>query len=235
MVGPPGPMVYSLTSGTLVEPSAGGSWSIVEAFLWHWAEELERLLATHGEEVCRVGEERDRFWRELDKAQKEWDLFDRGPLGLEVASIKPNQGAWGPVGGGVTSGIGMFGVGLIGGVDLVPEKLVKGSEVLSDFMGSMGGDVLQGQGESGVVAFVGVEGGDSSGGVGCAVESAVGDNVIWESVLGEYVFEKQFGELWSIVSGVAGDEEGLLGEVADNDEDHVKTFGIGEFDDMIHQ
>ncbi|KAG5349951.1 hypothetical protein C0989_001079 [Termitomyces sp. Mn162] len=129
----------------------------------------------------------------------------------------------------------MFGVGLIGSVDLIPEKLVKGSEVLSNFVGSMGGDVLQGQGELGVVAFVGIEGGDSGGGVGRVVVeillqhlvhlfylsvglqvigggegSAVGDDVIWESMLGEYMFKKQFGKLWSIVSGVAGDEEGLL-------------------------
>ncbi|KAG5333217.1 hypothetical protein C0989_006078, partial [Termitomyces sp. Mn162] len=74
MVGPLGPTVYSPTSGALVEQSAGGSWSVAKAFLQHWAEELERLLATCGEEVRRVGEERDRLWRELDKARKEWDL-----------------------------------------------------------------------------------------------------------------------------------------------------------------
>ncbi|KAG5718809.1 hypothetical protein E4T56_gene2703 [Termitomyces sp. T112] len=61
MVGPPSPTVYSPTSETLVEPSVGGSWSIIEAFLWCQAEELERLLAAHGEEVHRVGEERDGF------------------------------------------------------------------------------------------------------------------------------------------------------------------------------
>ncbi|KAG5348906.1 hypothetical protein C0989_007240 [Termitomyces sp. Mn162] len=147
----------------------------------------------------------------------------------------------------------MFGVGSIGGVDLIPEKLVKGLEVLGNFVGGMGGDVLQGQGESGVIAFVGIKEGDSGGGVGHVIVgefsegefcqlpkvgykqgSAVGDDVVWESMLGEYMFEKQFGELWSIVSGVAGDEEGLLGEVANDNEDCVKTFGIREFDDMIH-
>ncbi|KAG5349898.1 hypothetical protein C0989_001352 [Termitomyces sp. Mn162] len=120
-------------------------------------------------------------------------------------------------------------------------------------MGGMGGDVRQGQGESGIVAFVGVEGGDSSGRVervvvgefgegefcqlpkvGYEQGSAVGDDVIWEFMLGEYVFEKQFGKLWSIVGGVAGDKEGLLGEAANDDEDCVKTFGIGEFNNMIH-
>ncbi|KAG5335133.1 hypothetical protein C0989_002328 [Termitomyces sp. Mn162] len=77
MAGPPGPTVYSLTSGALVEQSAGESWSIAEALLQRWAEELERLLATCGEEICRVGEERDGFWRELDEAQKERDLVRR--------------------------------------------------------------------------------------------------------------------------------------------------------------
>ncbi|KAG5349950.1 hypothetical protein C0989_001078 [Termitomyces sp. Mn162] len=77
MAGPPGPTVYFLTSGALVEQSAGGLWSVAEPFLQCWAEELERLLATCGEEVCRVGEERDGLRRELDKAWKEWDLTCR--------------------------------------------------------------------------------------------------------------------------------------------------------------
>ncbi|KAG5729588.1 hypothetical protein E4T56_gene5175 [Termitomyces sp. T112] len=77
MVGPPGPTVYSPTSGALVEQSAGGSWVIAKAFLRRWAEELERLLATHREEVHRVGEERDGLRRELDEARKEWDLAHR--------------------------------------------------------------------------------------------------------------------------------------------------------------
>ncbi|KAG5731804.1 hypothetical protein E4T56_gene1523 [Termitomyces sp. T112] len=77
MVGPFGPTVYSPTSGALVEQSVGESWSIAKALLQHWAEELERLLATCREEICRVGEERDRFWRELDEAWKEWDLAHR--------------------------------------------------------------------------------------------------------------------------------------------------------------
>ncbi|KAG5730302.1 hypothetical protein E4T56_gene10550 [Termitomyces sp. T112] len=74
MVGPLGPMVYSLTSGALVEQSVGGSWLVAKAFLWCQVEELKRLLATCGEEVHRVREERDELWRELDEAQKEWDL-----------------------------------------------------------------------------------------------------------------------------------------------------------------
>ncbi|KNZ81941.1 hypothetical protein J132_09979 [Termitomyces sp. J132] len=77
LAGPSGPTVYFPTSGTLVELSTGGSWSIVKAFLQRWAEELERLLATRGEEVHRVGKERDGLWRELDEARKEQDLVHR--------------------------------------------------------------------------------------------------------------------------------------------------------------
>ncbi|KAG5332139.1 hypothetical protein C0989_007152 [Termitomyces sp. Mn162] len=77
MAGPLGPTVYSPTSGALVEQSAGGSWLVAKAFLWRQAEELERLLATHEEEVRRVGEERDGLQRKLDEAQKEWDLARR--------------------------------------------------------------------------------------------------------------------------------------------------------------
>ncbi|KAG5719363.1 hypothetical protein E4T56_gene13490 [Termitomyces sp. T112] len=77
LAGPPSPTVYSPTSRTLVEPSAGGLWSIVEAFLRRWVEEYERLLATCREEVYRVEEERDEFWRELDEARKEQDLARR--------------------------------------------------------------------------------------------------------------------------------------------------------------
>ncbi|KAG5349635.1 hypothetical protein C0989_002647 [Termitomyces sp. Mn162] len=77
MVGPLGPTVYSLTSGALVEQSAGGSWSVAKAFLQHWVEELERLLATCGEEVRRVEEERDGLQKELDEAQKKQDLAHR--------------------------------------------------------------------------------------------------------------------------------------------------------------
>ncbi|KNZ79435.1 hypothetical protein J132_09970 [Termitomyces sp. J132] len=77
MVGPPSPIVYFPTSGALVEQSVGGSWLIAKAILQHQAEELERLLATCGEEVCRVEEKRDGFWRKLDKARRELDKARR--------------------------------------------------------------------------------------------------------------------------------------------------------------
>ncbi|KAG5727058.1 hypothetical protein E4T56_gene20305 [Termitomyces sp. T112] len=104
MAGPPGPTVYSLTSGALVEQSAGESWLIAEAFLWRWAEELERLLATHGEEVHRVGEERDGLWRELDEAQKEWDLASS-----RAASVHEAIGGMGRGSGAMIGGVGDAG------------------------------------------------------------------------------------------------------------------------------
>ncbi|KAG5730596.1 hypothetical protein E4T56_gene17464 [Termitomyces sp. T112] len=104
LAGPPSPTVYSPTSGTLVEPSVGGSWSIIKALLWRRAEELERLLATRGEEVRRVGEERDRFWRELDKARREWDLASS-----RVASAHEAVGGMGAGGGAMIGGVGDVG------------------------------------------------------------------------------------------------------------------------------
>ncbi|KAG5336695.1 hypothetical protein C0989_012080 [Termitomyces sp. Mn162] len=154
----------------------------------------------------------------------------------------------------------MFGVGLIGSVDFILEELVEESEVFGDFVGDVGGDILEGQGEPGVVALVGVEGENSGGGgvllsrdtvpmsgllvlsvqqspgeAGNKQWAMVGDDVVWESMLGEDMFEESFGELQSIVSGVAGDEEGLLGEVADNKEDCIKALGVREFDNVVHQ
>ncbi|KAG5336866.1 hypothetical protein C0989_011721 [Termitomyces sp. Mn162] len=101
MAGPLGPMVYSPTSGALVEQSAEGLWSVAEAFLRRQAEELERLLATRGEEVRRVGEERDGLWRELDEARKEWDLCrgdsSDGGEGAAAGRVACQQGGLGVV------------------------------------------------------------------------------------------------------------------------------------------
>ncbi|KAG5328278.1 hypothetical protein C0989_010744, partial [Termitomyces sp. Mn162] len=101
--------------------------------------------------------------------------FDRGPPGLKISSVEPDQGAGGPVGGRLAAGVGVLGVGLVGGVDLVPEELVEGSEVLGDFMGNVGGDVLEGQRESGIVALVGVKGGNSGGGMRRVVVGEFGE------------------------------------------------------------
>ncbi|KAG5331355.1 hypothetical protein C0989_008123 [Termitomyces sp. Mn162] len=91
--------------------------------------------------------------------------FDGRPPGLKILLVKPDQGAGGPVGGWLATGISVLGVGLVGGVNLVPEELVEGLEVLGNLMGNMGRDVFEGQRESGIVALVGVKGGNSGGGV----------------------------------------------------------------------
>ncbi|KAG5719763.1 hypothetical protein E4T56_gene18538 [Termitomyces sp. T112] len=351
LAGPPSPTVYSPTSGTLVEPSMGGSWSIVEAFLQRRAEELERLLATRREEVHRVGEERDGFQRELDEARKEQDLACRDkdiavgtameqlsqlqelracmrPLEMraQVAGQQSERSEmWGTQRGPsveVTqataerarrqeewlankAALGQWGVLhwarehhiLLDGASVALRSIHNGLvRMPRDLLPELGqgvtqmGRLLVGHrrramadprawwevavdmaeplpGHSEVLAMVvaqlevdlvgRITEADSGGGggaeillqhlvhsfclsvglrvIGSGEGSMVGDDVVWESVLGEYMFKKQFGELRSIVGGVAGDEEGLLGEAANNDEDHVKTFRIGEFNDMIHQ
>ncbi|KAG6874105.1 hypothetical protein C0993_000827, partial [Termitomyces sp. T159_Od127] len=49
-------------------------------------------------------------------------------------------------------------------------------------------------------------------------------NVIWKSMLGEDMFKEEFGKLWGVVGGVAEDEDGLLGEAADDDKDGIETL-----------
>ncbi|KAG6882495.1 hypothetical protein C0993_010335 [Termitomyces sp. T159_Od127] len=44
-------------------------------------------------------------------------------------------------------------------------------------------------------------------------------------MLGEYMFKKELGKLWGIVGGVAEYEDGLFGEVADDDKDGWLTDG----------
>ncbi|KNZ71337.1 hypothetical protein J132_00018 [Termitomyces sp. J132] len=74
MGGPPGSVVYSPTSGAPVEQSTDRSWSVVEAYLRHRVEGLERLLVAREEEIQGVQEERDGAQRELDRVRRERDL-----------------------------------------------------------------------------------------------------------------------------------------------------------------
>ncbi|KAG5349743.1 hypothetical protein C0989_002088 [Termitomyces sp. Mn162] len=109
-----------------------------EADMEYWVEALQawgqvKLVSVHGD-----------LSEDFEEAEAFIVKFDGGPLGLEVASIKPNQGAGGPVGGRITLGVSMFGVGLIGGANFVPEELVKGLEVLCNFMSDMGRDIFEG-------------------------------------------------------------------------------------------
>ncbi|KAG6868011.1 hypothetical protein C0993_008386, partial [Termitomyces sp. T159_Od127] len=58
--------------------------------------------------------------------------------------------------------------------------------------------------------------------------------VVQESMLGEYMFEEELGELQGIVSGAAGDEDSLFGEVADNDKDGISALQLGELNNVVH-
>ncbi|KAG5722532.1 hypothetical protein E4T56_gene2918 [Termitomyces sp. T112] len=91
--------------------------------------------------------------------------LDGRPPGLKILLVEPDQGAGGPVGGRLATGIGVLGVGLVGGVNLIPEELVERSEVLGNFVGNVGRDVFEGQRESRIVALVGIKGENSGGGV----------------------------------------------------------------------
>lgn len=55
----------------------------------------------------------------------------------EIPLIELNQGSGGSVRHGIFSEVGMFGVGLVGYVDLALEELVEVLEVLSDFVGNV--------------------------------------------------------------------------------------------------
>ncbi|KAG5348556.1 hypothetical protein C0989_009966 [Termitomyces sp. Mn162] len=133
---------------------------------------VEALQARRQVELVSVGGDlpEDLEWAEAFVVE-----FDRRPPGLKILSVEPDQGAGRPVGGRLATGIGVLGVGLVGGVDLVSEELVEGSEVLGDFVGNVGGDVLEGQHELGIVALVGIKGGNSSGGVRHVVVGELGE------------------------------------------------------------
>ncbi|KAG5349441.1 hypothetical protein C0989_003928 [Termitomyces sp. Mn162] len=132
---------------------------------------VEALQAQRQVELVSVGGDlpEDLEWAEAFVVE-----FDGRPLGLKILLVEPDQGAGGPVGGWLATGVGVLGVGLVGGIDLVLEELVEGSEVLGDFVGNVGRDVFEGQHESRIVALVGVKGGNSGGGVRCVVVGEFG-------------------------------------------------------------
>ncbi|KAG5349091.1 hypothetical protein C0989_006074 [Termitomyces sp. Mn162] len=133
---------------------------------------VEALQARRQVELVSVGGDlpEDLEWAEAFVVE-----FDGRPPGLKILSVKPDQDAGGPVGGQLATGVGVLGVGLVGGVDLVLEELVEGSEVLGDFVGNVGGDVFEGQHESRIVALVGIKGGNSGGGVRRVVVGEFGE------------------------------------------------------------
>ncbi|KAG5333770.1 hypothetical protein C0989_004869 [Termitomyces sp. Mn162] len=156
-----------------------GDWSMLfkESNVEH---RVEALQAWRQVELVSVGGD---LLEDLEWAEAFVVEFDERPLGLEISPVEPDQGAGRPVGGRLAMGISMLGVGLVGGVDLVLEELVEGSEVLSDLMGNVGRDVFEEQRELGIVALVGVKGGNSGGGVRCVVVGEFGEGKLCAPVI----------------------------------------------------
>ncbi|KAG5333424.1 hypothetical protein C0989_005782 [Termitomyces sp. Mn162] len=153
-------LVLDFDGGRLAGALAGeGVWSMLfeELNVKHW---VEALQARRQVELVSMGGD---LLEDLEWAKALVVEFDGRPPGLKISPVEPDQGAGGPVGGQLATGIGVLGVGLVGSVDLIPEELVEGSEVLGNFVGNMGRDVFEGQHESGIVALVGIKGGNSSG------------------------------------------------------------------------
>ncbi|KAG5350868.1 hypothetical protein C0989_008966 [Termitomyces sp. Mn162] len=69
--------------------------------------------------------------------------LDGGSPGLEVVLVEPYQSAGSPVRSGVTLGVGVLGVGLVGSVDFVLEKPVEIPEVFGNFVSDMGEDIIE--------------------------------------------------------------------------------------------
>ncbi|KAG5349147.1 hypothetical protein C0989_005608 [Termitomyces sp. Mn162] len=148
-----------------------GDWSMLFKEL-NVEHRVEALQARRQVKLVSVGGD---LLEDLEWAEAFVVEFDGRPPGLEILPVEPDQGARGPVRGQLATGIGMLGVGLVGGVDLVLEELVEGSEVLGDLMGNMGRDVFEGQRELGIVALVGIKGGNFGGRVRCVVVGEFGE------------------------------------------------------------
>ncbi|KAG5323563.1 hypothetical protein C0989_011996, partial [Termitomyces sp. Mn162] len=81
---------------------------------------VEALQARRQVELVSMGGD---LLEDLEWAEAFVVKFDGRPPGLKILSVEPDQGAGGPVRGQLATGIGVLGVGLVGGVDLVPEEL----------------------------------------------------------------------------------------------------------------
>ncbi|KAG6875897.1 hypothetical protein C0993_006872 [Termitomyces sp. T159_Od127] len=89
-------------------------------------------------------------------------LDQRSPS-LQVVLVKPDKGARGPVRGDFAVRIGMLSVCLVSNVDFFLEELMKGLEVLGNFVSYMGWNVSKGKGEPGVVTFISIKRRHASG------------------------------------------------------------------------
>ncbi|KAG5723572.1 hypothetical protein E4T56_gene18120 [Termitomyces sp. T112] len=133
-------LVLDFDGGRLAGALAGeGVWSMPfkESNMEH---RVEALQARRQVKLVSVGGD---LPEDLEWAKAFVVEFDGRPPGLKISSVEPDQGAGGPVGGWLAMGIGMLGVGLVGGANLVPEELVEGSEVLGNFVGNVGRDVFE--------------------------------------------------------------------------------------------
>ncbi|KAG6883687.1 hypothetical protein C0992_008121, partial [Termitomyces sp. T32_za158] len=75
-----------------------------------------------------------------------------------VAPVEPYLSIGDPVGGVFLFGVSMLGVGLVGGVNFFAKELVEALEVLSNFVGDVGGDILEEERESGMIALISEKG-----------------------------------------------------------------------------
>ncbi|KAG5348648.1 hypothetical protein C0989_009218, partial [Termitomyces sp. Mn162] len=135
-------LVLDFNGGRSAGVLAGeGDWSVLfkESNVEH---RVEVLQAQRQVELVSMGGD---LLEDLEWAEAFVVKFDGRPPGLEILPVEPDKGAGGPVGGWLATGIGVLGVGLVGSVNLVPEELVEGSEVLGDLVGNVERDVFEGQ------------------------------------------------------------------------------------------
>ncbi|EJF57825.1 hypothetical protein DICSQDRAFT_68403 [Dichomitus squalens LYAD-421 SS1] len=78
---------------------------------------------------------------------------------------------------------------------------------------------------------------DSSKGaeeVGHEFQATVGGDVRRNSVLGDDVLEEQFCELWGVERIVCQNEDGLFGELVDDNQNVCETIGVWQLLDEVH-
>ena len=63
---------------------------------------------------------------------------------------------------------------------------------------------------------------------------AIGDDLLQKTNMGDNFIEEHLGGLLFHKIGHAQDEEGVFGELTDENEDRVITLTFGEFSDEVH-
>ena len=64
--------------------------------------------------------------------------------------------------------------------------------------------------------------------------STVGDDIGWNTMLGEYVKDKEFGQLNSYEDVIDGNEDALFCKLVDDNQDGCETRGGWKFFDKVH-